>query len=121
MRTTSFFSSLGLALIAVAALAVTQALAATDAPDAGATLYQNKCAACHGLTGMGSVGPAFAGNARLEDSLHVADALVNGFGRMPAFGANVTDEDLALVASYIRSTWGNGFGPMTAEDFAARR
>jgi cytochrome c oxidase cbb3-type subunit 2 len=40
---------------------------------------------------------------------------------MPAFADQLTDEEVAAVLSYERSSWGNQAGPVKAEDVIARR
>jgi mono/diheme cytochrome c family protein len=40
---------------------------------------------------------------------------------MAAMGAALPDEELAAVCSYIRSSWGNKGGPVTADDIKAIR
>jgi mono/diheme cytochrome c family protein len=87
----------------------------------GASLYDNTCAACHGRDGGGVVGPALADNDKLADTTHVLKRILNGKGSMPAFGNSFSDQELANVASYIRSSWGNEFGSVTSEDVASQR
>jgi mono/diheme cytochrome c family protein len=41
--------------------------------------------------------------------------------RVPAFADQLTDEEVAAVLSYERSSWGNQAGPVKAEDVVARR
>ena len=40
-------------------------------------------------------------------------------GNMPAWKGTLTDQQLADVATYIRSAWGNKAAPLTAKDFAS--
>ena len=40
---------------------------------------------------------------------------------MPAMGASMSDEDLALVLTYIRSSWGNKGSEVTAAQVKAIR
>jgi len=40
---------------------------------------------------------------------------------MPAMGAALSDEDLAAVLTYIRSSWGNNASPISAEQVKAVR
>jgi mono/diheme cytochrome c family protein len=87
----------------------------------GASLYDNNCAACHGRDGGGVVGPALADNDQLADTAHVLKRILNGKGSMPAFGNRFSDEEIADVASFIRSSWGNEFGSVTSEDVATQR
>ena len=86
----------------------------------GETIYA-QCQACHGPAGEGSVGPAFAGNANLEDAAYVAETIVHGREAMPAFGDRFDDTEIAAVGTFIRNSWDNAFGGMTPEDVAAAR
>jgi mono/diheme cytochrome c family protein len=96
----------------------------------GAQLYEAwGCAGCHGAGGGGGSGPAFTGGALLEtfpegqcdqhtewirlgtpgwpDPTYGAnDKPVGGFGIMPGFGSNLTDDELAAVALYERVQFG---------------
>jgi mono/diheme cytochrome c family protein len=87
----------------------------------GEKIFSNNCAACHGRDGGGVVGPALADNEKLADTTHVLKRILNGKGSMPAFGNRFSDQDIADVASFIRGTWGNEFGPVTTEDVATQR
>ncbi len=91
----------------------------------GATIYASNCASCHGANGegMGQVFPALAGNDKLADANFVIDVVLNGRPgtSMPAFGGQLSDEEVAAVVSYIRTSWGNAYGPVTAAEVAAQR
>jgi mono/diheme cytochrome c family protein len=99
---------------------------AADVGAHGAALYKNHCAACHGANGEGGAGPhgvvyvALAGNRKvlLETPANLIHIVVNGgfppttagdprpYG-MPPFGPALNDEEIATLASYVRSAWGN--------------
>jgi mono/diheme cytochrome c family protein len=87
----------------------------------GTSIYDHNCAACHGRDGGVVVGPALADNDQLADTTHVLKRILNGKGSMPAFGNRFSDEEIANVASFIRSSWDNEFGPIKAEDVATQR
>lgn len=87
----------------------------------GQQVFASVCAACHGQQGQGGVGARLVGNQRLADGSHVADVIVHGFGYMPAVGAQFTDEQVAAVATYVRNSWGNRFGPVTVEEVESVR
>lgn len=88
----------------------------------GAKLYEDRCAACHGEQGRGvaRVYPPLAGNPSVtaQSPTNVVRAIVLGgfapttagnprpYG-MPPFGQDMSDREIAAVASYIRSAWGN--------------
>ncbi|WP_038048287.1 c-type cytochrome [Thermus caliditerrae] len=80
----------------------------------GKSLYEANCAACHqaGGQGMPPAFPALAGNANLKDAQMILNVVKNGRGAMPAVGAAFSDEDLKAVATYIRNSFGNSFGPV---------
>lgn len=80
----------------------------------GKSIYEANCAACHGANGQGMppVMPALAGNANLQDAQMILNVVKNGRGAMPAVGANFSEEELVAVATYIRNSFGNNFGPV---------
>ncbi|XSG80908.1 MAG: c-type cytochrome [Methyloligella sp. ZOD6] len=80
--------------------------------DRGHRLYANMhCSGCHGGMGFGTAGPAFRGNERLKDDVYVVGQILIGPGIMPSF-AELSDSDIAAVASYIRTSWGNDLGEL---------
>ncbi len=91
----------------------------------GEALYAANCASCHGASGegVGSVFPALAGNDHLADAAYTIDVIVNGKPgtAMPAFGSRFSDEELAALVSYVRTSWNNSFGAVSAEDVASAR
>jgi mono/diheme cytochrome c family protein len=86
-----------------------------DAP--GATAYLNHCSSCHGVEGKGVEGriPALAQNGAVlaqgpQDVMRVilgGLAPAHGYGPMPAVGQSFSDEDVALIADYVRNKFGN--------------
>lgn len=89
--------------------------------DQGQQVYAESCAGCHGPEGQGNVGPAHAGNANLADADFVIVRMLDGQGQMPAWRDRLDDEQIAAVASYIRNSFGNSFGPVSAAQVAAAR
>ncbi|HEY1077398.1 MAG TPA: cytochrome c [Fontimonas sp.] len=103
--------------------------------EAGAPLYREHCASCHGDRGegQGERYPALAGNrVALADSPRNAIlAVVNGgfgpstagnpqpFG-MPPFGHRLSDREIAAVLSHVRNAWGNA-APAVSEREIERR
>ena len=82
----------------------------------GAEVYEHaRCFACHGGLGYGGAGPEFRGHENLSDDKHVIGAILSGPGEMPAFADTLTNEQIAAVSTYIRTNWGNNFGPITPE------
>jgi cytochrome c6 len=51
----------------------------------------------------------------------VATVLLKGRGGMPDFSAGLGDQDIALVLSYVRGSWGNQAAPMAADVVAVLR
>jgi mono/diheme cytochrome c family protein len=113
-----------------AAIRVIGALLATAAPAAalpahaqselmtqGQQLYEQHCAVCHQPEGQGVADsfPALAGNANLEDLSLIVTNIHQGKGAMPAF-PDLTAEEIAALATYIRNSWDNSFGEVTAEE-----
>ncbi len=91
---------------------------------AGEKVYANRCTFCHGTDGLGGErGPAHAGNSVLAYAPYTIDRILYGYGykKMPAFASRLTDEEVAAVATYIRNSWGNNFGAVSAEWATAAR
>ncbi|NHK39214.1 c-type cytochrome [Thermus thermophilus] len=80
----------------------------------GKAIYEAYCAACHQANGQGMppAFPALAGNPNLQDAQMILNVVKNGRGAMPAVGANFSEEELIAVATYIRNSFGNSFGPV---------
>jgi cytochrome c6 len=111
---------LGLALEAAALCSLP---AAAQAPD-GKALFAKNCAACHQANGRGIPGafPALAANPLVQGpAADVATVLLRGRGGMPDFSASLRDQDIALVLSYVRSSWGNQAAPLQEDEVAALR
>lgn len=85
----------------------------------GGGLYADNCAACHQAGGVGTPPdfPALAGNARLADLPLIVGNIHNGMKAMPAF-PDLTAEEVAAIATYVRNSWGNRFGGAPAEEVA---
>ncbi|MBB5372511.1 c-type cytochrome [Acidocella aromatica] len=83
----------------------------------GANVYTANCAGCHGKTGAG-LPPRFAPNLAGNDSI-IADEPYNVIGPvlsglapwtklpMPSFATKLSDQEIADVANYVRTAWGN--------------
>lgn len=46
---------------------------------------------------------------------------IHGRQGVPAFGGELSDQEIAAVISYIRSAWGNDASPVWPEDVQAVR
>jgi mono/diheme cytochrome c family protein len=98
----------------------------------GRNLYQKQCQDCHAADGSGKLPayPALAGNpALLGPPVNAVRMIANGgfapgtagnprpYG-MPAFIGDLSDEDIAAVLTYVRSSWGNAAPPVSAVEVA---
>ena len=94
--------------------------------DAAAGLYVTNCASCHQLDGQGIKGkiPALADNgaSKAEGPQNVIRVILGGlpatdtFGPMPSFAAYLDDGQIAALANYVRTKWGNN-APANADGF----
>ena len=90
----------------------------------GKSLFAKNCAACHQASGAGIPGafPALKANKFvLGDSGAVISTVLKGRGGMPTFATSIDDDKLALVLSYIRQSWGNQAGAVSAQQVQAVR
>ena len=70
----------------------------------GQALYEDNCAACHGKTGGGGIGPSLKGIQNKFPNAADENAIVkNGQGSMPSFGGNLSDEEIAAIVAYTRT------------------
>ena len=107
---------------APAASASSGEMAAAGNASDGAKVYQTNCSSCHqaGGTGVAGTFPPLAGNSVVTGDpktvVHIIKYGLNGKvvvkgttynGMMPAWGQQLSDGDIASVATYVRSSWGN--------------
>ena len=90
----------------------------------GGSVYAAKCAACHGAAGQGGshgTFPALAGDALVNnaDAGGMIALIEHGRTMMPAWKGQLSSGDIAAVATFIRSAWGNKGGPVTEQDVTA--
>ncbi len=79
----------------------------TDAfPETGMSLFAGNCGGCHGLDGLGGIkAPALAGGAVLAAFPDVEDQIAvvtNGRANMPAFGGQLTVDQIEQVVDFTR-------------------
>jgi len=96
----------------------------------GAQLYADNCSGCHQARGRGVPGvfPPLAGNpvvlaADPNNILKVVDRGIrarNGFIAMPAFNIQLTDQQVAEIANYVRTSWGNNAAPNATPPMVAK-
>jgi mono/diheme cytochrome c family protein len=83
------------------------------AQQTGADIYHNICQTCHMPDARGAAGagayPALAGNRRLQAALYPVGIVINGRKAMPAFGDALSDEQIAAVINFVRSSFGNRY------------
>lgn len=109
---------------------------ALAAPPDGEQLYMTRCMSCHQMNGQGIPGvfPPLDGTTWVTDHkgrlirlvLHgltgeVTVKDVKYSGAMPPWGTFLNDEEIAAVLTYIRTSWSNEAGPVTAEEVAKVR
>lgn len=87
----------------------------------GEALYANVCAGCHMDQGRGAVGaghyPALAKNETLESGGYPVSVILHGQNGMPPVGQMMSDEQVAAVANYVRTHFGNDYkDPVTVQD-----
>ncbi|MAK09263.1 MAG: hypothetical protein CML36_02110 [Rhodobacteraceae bacterium] len=76
--------------------------------NSGLELYKKKCSNCHGVNAQGkSNGFFLSPNLKVfqKGYINFINIIVNGYGRMPAWGGNVelTEEQINQLASYLAS------------------
>ncbi|HEX8750163.1 MAG TPA: copper-containing nitrite reductase [Nitrospira sp.] len=102
---------------------------------AGETLYKTYCVGCHQAEGQGMPGmfpPLAKSDYLMADTTRAIETVLNGRNgllevngqqynaTMPAMG-HLKDEDIADILTYVRSSWGNAGGPVSAAEVAAVR
>ncbi len=115
---------------------VAEALWKGDDTARGASVYVDNCAACHRTDGKGyqRAFPALAGNPVLQsdDPTSLIHIVLNGGTLpglkhapstivMPGFGWRLSDNQVADVVSFIRTSWGNQGTPVSADQVAKLR
>ena len=102
----------------------------------GDALYRQHCLSCHGAQGQGqgSLYPALAGNRMvlMAQPVNLVRAIAQGgfgpatpgrprpFG-MPPFAQQLSDADIALLATYVRQRWGDPASAVAPQDVSRYR
>lgn len=97
----------------------------------GGKLYETQCMDCHGARGEGTAlaYPPLAGNRAITmpSSVNAIRIVLHGgfppgttgnprpYG-MPPYGPSLDDAEVAAVVSFIRGSWGNKAGPVSATE-----
>ena len=92
----------------------------------GPALYQHICQGCHMSDGSGAAGagkyPPLANSQRLAASGYVIAMVLGGRGAMPGFARYLDDMQVAAVAGYVRTNFGNDYRePVKRTDVARIR
>lgn len=103
---------------------------------AGQAIYIDNCSACHRSNGEGTPGtfPPLKGDATVQDHdpTTIIRVILDGAHAvatdarptplsMPSFNWKLSNEEIAAVASFIRSAWGNAASPVSASDVQSMR
>jgi mono/diheme cytochrome c family protein len=111
-------------------------VAAPVAQADGQRVYSQTCSACHQTTGLGIPGafPPLAGSEWVTgDKGRLVRIVMHGLtglvtvageeyeGMMPPWGGTLGDPEIAAVATYVRSSWGNKADAVTAAEVTAIR
>jgi mono/diheme cytochrome c family protein len=142
-NSTSHLTDADLRAIAVYLKAIKAPARPAPSPDkdaavtrAGRALYLASCSACHTESGVGVEGlaPSLARSAVVQAAstdtlldvvLHGAQAVATDTAptapAMPAFGWQLSDDQIAELLTYVRNDWGNAASAVTASDVGAMR
>ena len=102
---TKVISGIGLLFVA------TMFCGPAKADEKNATLYKQKCAACHGADGKGETPTGKAMKvrsfadpevAKMSDD-ELAGAIEKGKGKMPAYGKSLKPDEIKAMVAYVRS------------------
>ena len=129
MHSTQYMTLADLRAIATYLHSMPEAGTAPSAPKvetkvrtAGMAIYRDNCAACHGADGTGAseLIPALIGDGAVvgTDPISVLHVILHGAAAnhtqfaptdpgMPAFDWKLSDAQVAAVATYVRTNWGN--------------
>lgn len=80
----------------------------------GEALFFKNCRRCHGM--RGTAGVPLKGNENIADAYFIASMIISGRGYMPAMGEHLSDDQIALISTFARNSWGNTYGVVTTED-----
>ena len=96
----------------------------------GASLYMDHCGGCHQAKGRGIAGvfPPLAGNGVVvaPDPANILKVVLGGipaqnnYVPMPSFAGQLNDQEIADIANYVRTSWGNGAAPNATAQMVAK-
>ena len=67
----------------------------------GGSIFAHNCQACHGVDGAGGMGPKLVKNPILKHEDLFWDTVLNGRGPMPAWGAALSEQDIADIFAWL--------------------
>lgn len=99
---------------------------------AGKTLYLRYCSTCHGPAGQGTDDnvPSLSGNPMVQvaDPTPLIRVIAHGAEtpntkgnvsfRMPAYGDELSDDEIRDVTNFVRESWGNGAPEVNSDEVA---
>jgi mono/diheme cytochrome c family protein len=104
--------------------------------NSGAAIYKDRCAKCHMSSGRGGflTGPSLAGSAIVQaaDPSSLINIILYGQGTpknlppnswetMQPYAAVLSDDEVAAVSNYVRSSWKNQTTAVTSREVARQR
>jgi mono/diheme cytochrome c family protein len=104
-------------------LAATKSKLPAETVARGKGLYEDNCSSCHQRDGKGVPGsaPALAGNDAVtaDEPYNIIMAMLEGFAPQNSWGAmgsfaTLSDDQIADIANYVRTAWGNAAQPNAA-------
>jgi len=100
----------------------------------GEQVYKSYCATCHQANGKGVSGmyPPLTSSVYIENKDSIIHVVLNGLkGEIEVEGetynnymaphSHLSDQEVATVISYVRSSFGNNYDPVTEADVASVR
>jgi len=86
--------------------------------DEGSVVFGTHCVACHDSAGGDGQAPALSGHPSMGAKDHIVRQVLRGNLEkgMPAFASQLSDRQVAAVATYIRNAWENGYGVVLEAD-----
>lgn len=102
----------------------------------GPRLYLDNCNACHFVNGKGAadIFPSLDGNSIVtaDQTAGLIDVILHGARMpstkthparlaMPGFGERLSNGEVAVLATFLRSAWSNTAGPVSSETVAKKR
>lgn len=106
---------------------------ATDVSPLGKRVFEGACASCHGWTGVSPLNhdATLTGARAVNDptAVNIAQIVISGTRRttpagilsMPAFGASMSDAEIAAVANYVTARFGAAPSHLAVRDVAQLR